>query len=113
MKSLAKGTSSDCIFKLLKVTISTQQQIYSEALKNTEIIEDITEKVESPLPLFGEDESMDGIQYNNPIDEEGPDPNHKYFPSYIEDQIKSDAKPVSTSAPNNSRSAKFDYLLNQ
>lgn len=24
MKSLAKGTSSDCIFKLLKVTISTQ-----------------------------------------------------------------------------------------
>ena len=47
MKSLAKGTSSDAIYKLLKVTINTQQRIFAEANMNTEDIEDIAEKLES------------------------------------------------------------------
>ena len=32
MKSLAKGTKSDCIFKLIRVLINTQQQDYSSAI---------------------------------------------------------------------------------
>jgi hypothetical protein len=55
MKSLAKGTNSDCIFKLLKVMINTQQQIYHEATQNTEAIADISDKLESDLNLFDED----------------------------------------------------------
>lgn len=47
MKSLAKGTSSDCIFKLIKVMMNTQQEIFAEALKNTDAIEDIADKLET------------------------------------------------------------------
>ena len=84
-------------------------------MKNTEIIEDITDKLESPLPLFGEEESKNGIDYNDPIDSDGPDPQHKYLPSYIEDQIKSNGPPPSTSPTKNinARSSKFDFLLSQ
>jgi len=52
MKSLAKGNSSDAIFKLLKVIINTQQQIFAEANMNTADIEDIAEKVETNKQLF-------------------------------------------------------------
>lgn len=47
MKSLAKGTSSEAIYKLLKVVIQTQQQIFHEANKNTAGIEDIADKLET------------------------------------------------------------------
>jgi hypothetical protein len=56
MESLAKGTNSDCIYKLLKVTINTQQQIFQEAMKDTSAIEDIAEKLESKKSLFSEEE---------------------------------------------------------
>lgn len=55
MKSLATGKNSDCIFKLLKVMINTQQQIYQEATQNTDAIDDITDKLESDKNLFDED----------------------------------------------------------
>ena len=63
MKSLAKGTNSDCIFKLLKVMINTQQQIYQEATQNTEAIEDIADKLESDKNLFDEDTKQ--YKYND------------------------------------------------
>lgn len=47
MKSLAKGTSSEAIYKLLKVTINTQQQIFEEANKDTSNIEDVADKLET------------------------------------------------------------------
>lgn len=64
MKSLAKGTSSDCIYKLLKVTINTQQTIFAEAMKHTGAIEDIADKLESNQQLFEEEERKDGVKYN-------------------------------------------------
>ena len=55
MKSLAKGTNSDSIFKLLKVMINTQQQIYAEATKDTSAIRDICDEIETDKQLFGND----------------------------------------------------------
>ena len=46
MKSLSKGTDSEAIFRLIKVLIQTQQACYAEAIEDTEVIEDIAEKVE-------------------------------------------------------------------
>lgn len=57
MKSLAKGTSSDCIFKLIKVMMNTQQEIFAEALKNTDAIEDIADKLETNKQLFEAEEN--------------------------------------------------------
>lgn len=34
MRTLAKGTNNDCIYKLIKVLINTQQGDYEEALAN-------------------------------------------------------------------------------
>ena len=64
MKSLAQGKSSDCIFKLLKVLINTQQQIFAEATKDTSAIEDIADKLESDKQLFEEEENQKGTNYN-------------------------------------------------
>ena len=48
MNSLAKGTSSDCIFKLIKVLIDTQQKDFCKAtLGDTTAIEDIADKLET------------------------------------------------------------------
>ena len=47
MKQLAKGTNSECVFKLLKVVINTQQQIFSEAMKHTDALDDIADKLET------------------------------------------------------------------
>ena len=67
MKSLAKGTSSDSIYKLLKVTINTQQQIFAEAMKHTGALEDIADKLETDQPLFDQEETKDGVKYNQKI----------------------------------------------
>lgn len=69
MKSLAKGTSSDAIFKLLKVTINTQQQIFEEANAHTEAIEDIADKLETEQRLFA-GEIEDGVELNDIRSEE-------------------------------------------
>lgn len=68
MKSLAKGTSSDAIFKLLKVTINTQQQIFAEANEFTEGIEDIADKLETNKQLFEENNGVELV--NKELEEE-------------------------------------------
>ena len=60
MKQLSKGTTSECIFKLIKVMIDTQQQIYAEAMMDTEQIEDIADKIETDKTLFLPNENRDG-----------------------------------------------------
>ena len=65
MKSLAKGNNSDTIFKLLKVLINTQQADFYEALAgDTSLLKDIADQLEVESPLFGEDESRQGVVYN-------------------------------------------------
>jgi hypothetical protein len=63
MKSLAKGTSSDAIFKLIKVTINTQQQIFAEAIKYTDDINDIAESLETNKTLFKAQEEQNGVDF--------------------------------------------------
>ena len=52
MNALAKGKSSDSIVKLLKVMISTQQEIFAEAIQDTSGIKDITDEIETDRSLF-------------------------------------------------------------
>ena len=48
MKSLAKGTKSECIFKLIRVLINTQQQDYSAAVDgDTRDLVDIADELET------------------------------------------------------------------
>ena len=70
MKSLSKGSSSDAIFKLLKVTINTQQQIFAEALKDTTNIEDIATILQTDKKLFADEEEEKGVEINGPMDKE-------------------------------------------
>ena len=65
MKELAKGISSDCIYKLLKVTIDTQQQIYLEARENMDEIDDIADKIETDRALFADEEPLPSISEQN------------------------------------------------
>lgn len=54
MKTLAKGTNSEAVFKLIKVLINTQQDDYAEAVMNdTSDIADIVDHLESDKSLFG------------------------------------------------------------
>ena len=55
MNALAKGKSSDSIVKLLKVMISTQQEIFAEAIQDTSGIKDITDEIETDRSLFNKD----------------------------------------------------------
>ena len=57
MRSLAKGNSSDAIYKLLKVTINIQQEIFAEANMYTQEIEDIAEMIETNKSLFADEEN--------------------------------------------------------
>lgn len=59
MKALAKGTSSEPIFKLLKVTIDTHQQMFAQALINSEGIDDIADKVQTNKKLFADDKDRE------------------------------------------------------
>ena len=55
MRTLAKGTNNDCIFKLIKVLINTQQADYEAALAgDTADILDVASQIETERSLFGE-----------------------------------------------------------
>ena len=57
MKSLAKGSNSDAIFKLIKVLISVQQQDYEQALGgDINILGDISDNIETDQKLFQQNE---------------------------------------------------------
>ena len=76
MKSLAKGTSSDSIFKLIKVLINTQQEDYRMAIQgDTENIQDVCSQLETDRELLTTNEIKNGIVYNeiNGPDEEQPE----------------------------------------
>jgi hypothetical protein len=108
MKSLAKGTSSDAIFKLLKVTINTQQQIFAEANEFTNDIEDIADKLVSDKQLFDDN---DGVELQNKEVEE-----EEVKQSYVGEQIDQGLKNAPTWLPGQKtgrRSEAFDFLLNQ
>lgn len=107
MKSLAKGTSSDAIFKLLKVTINTQQQIFAEANEFTEGIDDIADKLVSNKQLFEE---------NNGVDLQNREEEEEVKKSYVGEQIDEGVKNAPTWMPGQKtgrRSEAFDFLLNQ
>lgn len=55
MRTLAKGTNNDCIFKLIKVLINAQQADYEAALAgDTTDILDVASQIETERSLFGE-----------------------------------------------------------
>ena len=127
MRSLAKGTSSDCIFKLIKVLIDTQQKDFSKAVMgDTTAIEDIAEKLEANAKLFNDDEPRDGgsqfaAELKGESLEEGKEGGSYKVPAYVEDQIKSTKYVPSPKhkglseeflrSKTGHRSAKFDFLL--
>lgn len=62
MKTLAKGTNSDAIFKLIKVLINMQQEDYKLALQgDTQEINDVCSQIETDRQLYGTTESKDGL----------------------------------------------------
>ena len=62
MNALAKGKSSDSIVKLLKVMISTQQEIFAEAIQDTSGIKDITDEIETDRSLFNKDPQQENFE---------------------------------------------------
>ena len=61
MKALAKGVNSDSIFKLIKVTLSTQQGDYAAAVEaDTTGLNDIADELEVESPLFTQEETKKG-----------------------------------------------------
>ena len=57
MKSLARGNSSDPIFKLIKVLISVQQSDYEQALGgDINVLGDISDNIETDQKLFKKSE---------------------------------------------------------
>mmetsp|Transcript_13177 Transcript_13177/g.20519 ORF Transcript_13177/g.20519 Transcript_13177/m.20519 type:complete len:115 (+) Transcript_13177:257-601(+) len=111
MKSLAKGTNSDAIFKLIKVLINTQQSDYQMAVQgDTTEIEDVVDKLETDQELFATEEKANGTVLNESVLRESPkkSPSKKSptkgspskeqqyklgIPSYVEDQIRSKEDP--------------------
>ena len=99
MKSLAKGSNSDAIFKLIKVLISTQQQDYAEAIGgDTDVLGDIADNIESNQQLFQKSEirpagMMDHSFLNFDAQEQEDEMNEsgmmKGVPAYVMDQINS------------------------
>jgi hypothetical protein len=71
MKTLAKGTSGDCIYKLLKVLINTYNQVFAEAMRDTGAIEDIADKLESKVSLYDDEETKNGTVYNPDVLRDG------------------------------------------
>ena len=70
VKTLAKGTNSDAIFKLIKVLINMQQEDYKLALQgDTNEINDVCSQIETDRALYGAAESKDGL--NGKYDDEG------------------------------------------
>lgn len=59
MRTLAKGNNSDCIYKLIKVLINTQQSDYEVALAgDTAEILDVASQIETERSLFGERDKL-------------------------------------------------------
>ena len=59
MKTLAKGTSSECVFKLLKVLLDTQQGDFEEAIKgDTTVLHDIADELNVSKPVFSAEEAQ-------------------------------------------------------
>ena len=85
MKSLAKGTKSDCIFKLIRVLINTQQQDYASAVQgDTRVLQDIADELETDQGLFTQDETVNGTVYNDKILSQEEDENGTYgIPTYV------------------------------
>ena len=55
MRTLAKGNSADCIFKLLKVLLSTQQGDFESVVQSdTSPVRDIADELSVNKPLFGQ-----------------------------------------------------------
>ena len=54
MKSLARGTNSDAIFKLIKVLINMQQEDYKVAVQgDTHALNDVCSQISTNRELFG------------------------------------------------------------
>ena len=78
MKSLAKGTNSDTIFKLIKVLINTQQEDYKMAVQgDTTGIQDVVSEIETDRQLFGQEEATNGTAYNKGFPEEADGPGNE------------------------------------
>ena len=74
MKTLAKGTNSDAIFKLIKVLINTQQEDYKLALQgDTKQIDDVCSQLETDRQLYGAAESKDGLSSRRKEGYQSPD----------------------------------------
>jgi len=59
MKTLAKGSNSTAIFKLIKVLINTQQNDYEEAIAgDTTDLLDVASQLETDRSLFGENDKL-------------------------------------------------------
>ena len=92
MKSLAKGTKSDCIFKLIRVLINTQQQDYSSAVAgDTQALNDIADELETDQGLFTNQEAMNGTVYQDKIMDQMDETEDGVYgiPSYVNEQISS------------------------
>ena len=69
MKTLARGTNSDAIFKLIKVLINMQQEDYRVALQgDTREINDVCSQISTNRELFGQEEIANGTIYNRGLD---------------------------------------------
>ena len=91
MKSLAKGTNSECIFKLIKVLINTQQKCYEEAIAgDTTALQDIADELQTEKGLFNQSEQLDsGSMFKDEVT--GDDAEGGYTPVNIVDQINQKA----------------------
>lgn len=104
MKALAKGTSTDPIFKLLKVTIDTHQQMFAQALLNSEAIEDIADKVQTSKQLFASESEKLNITRKGELTNDMFDP----------ECLNSLDMPEPSSLPSpNKRSSAFEFLLEE
>ena len=89
MKSLAKGVKSECIFKLIRVLINTQQQDYAQAVAgDTKALNDIADEIETDQPLFTNEESMNGtILHDKILDGQVDEDGELGLPQYVQEQI--------------------------
>ena len=70
MKTLAKGTNSDAIFKLIKVLINMQQEDYKMAIQgDTTEINDVCSQLTTERQLYGQNETKDGLNLKGMVEE--------------------------------------------
>lgn len=105
METLAKGTSSEAIFKLLKVTINCHQNIFSECLEVSDQLGDIADKVETKKKLF-----EDGTNQDEFVKKETPLNDEAFDVSNIQINLPDKYEPGTNTGL---RSQEFDFLLNE